>query len=442
MTSTTSEVVRIPAINLPRLQEEVEAMSRRSAKLGLAPLVLNVVKMEQEKRIHPSTKVEYVVEYAHVSITGESPILNGWGLVARKTPVVTGEGSEQKVENLVQCVPGQSCPVSYRFTGMECDHCRTARRRNDTFILKHESGKFAQVGRNCISDFLGHQSPESMLNAAEWVFSGGKLLEEAGEESWGFKSGPFMVDIGLFLAVTAVVIRKMGWVSKGDAYESEGTKTATAGIAWDVAARPNDQHVKEMVEKFDLHAEEKDGQLAEAALAWARAIPTTERDYLYNLGVQARRVAIDWKGTGLVASAITAYQRHLEREREAQEKAQAPAKARPAHVGQVGIRQGFSALTVKALRSFESEFGVRTLVRFNDLAGNTLVWWASGEAPDWAEENAQVDLTATVKAHEDYKGWPQTVLTRCSLGLPKPKGGKKSKKEQGQADDAAGPAAA
>ena len=254
-----------------------------------------------------------------------------------------------------------------------------------------------------------------MIAAAEWTFTGQSMLDEAGNEEWGLRGGERLAPTGLFLAITSVVIRKMGWVSRGEAFESDGEKTATAGIAWDVAVRPNDTQTKKMIEKYDLHAEERDGKLADAALAWARALPTTEVDYLYNLGVQTRRQAIDYKATGMVASAIAAYQRHLEKARQAKPKGN--------HVGTVGVRAGFAGLKVQGTRSFDSDFGVRTLVRFQDAAGNVLVWW-TGEPPDWIEEGATVDVTATVKGHDDYHGTPQTTLSRVALGLPKVKGKK------------------
>jgi hypothetical protein len=423
--NATADTRRIPAANLPRLQAEVETMNKRADRLGVAPLTLTVLNTETKIRRHEITGVEWTEEWVNVTLTGESPVLNGWRLVARKTPVVTGEQGHEKTEYLVQTVPGQQCPQQYRFTGMECDHCGFDRRRNDTFILVHDNGNFAQVGRNCIADFLGHQSPESMLACAEWAFSGSKMLDEASDEHWGCGHGPTIVPIGLFLAVTSVVIRHMGWVSRKEVFESEVSKTATANIAWDVCVRSHDRYVQEMIREFDLKAEERDGKLALEALLWARALPVNAGDYLYNLGVQARRQVVDFKGVGLVASMITAYQRHLE-EKTRQQIAQAHT-----HVGTVGVREGFPTLTIKALNSFPSDFGVCTLVRFEDAQGNTLVWW-TGSPPDWVEMDKTVDITATVKGHDDYKGQPQTTLTRCSQGLPKPKKAKKVKASNAQ----------
>jgi hypothetical protein len=47
--------------------------------------------------------------------------------------------------------------------------------------------------------------------------------------------------------------------------------------------------------------------------------------------------------------------------------------------------------------------------------GAQLRWFCSGEAD--LRERAAVNVTGTVKAHEDFKGTPQTLLSRCKLSF-------------------------
>ena len=103
------------------------------------------------------------------------------------------------------------------------------------------------------------------------------------------------------------------------------------------------------------------------------------------------------------------------------------AKRKPSqHIGVVGERQGFAGLTVKSLKYIESDYGVKTLCKFEDVEGNTLIWWCSGNS-DWLKEGDVVDVTGTVKKHGDYKGWLQTELLRVAKGLPKAKTPRKKK---------------
>jgi len=84
------------------------------------------------------------------------------------------------------------------------------------------------------------------------------------------------------------------------------------------------------------------------------------------------------------------------------------------HVGQVGERSDFTNLTVTKLRYFENEYGVRTLITFEDATGNILIWWASKQLDD-VKEGDVVDIRGTVKAHGDYNGRPQTELQRVKI---------------------------
>jgi hypothetical protein len=132
---------------------------------------------------------------------------------------------------------------------------------------------------------------------------------------------------------------------------------------------------------------------------------------------------VTWKTSGIVASVIAAYLREKERVGELGMKA----KRKPSeHVGVVGERQGFAAVTVKSLKYIESQFGVKTLCKFETTEGNTLIWWCSGNS-EWLKEGETLDITGTVKKHNDYKGWLQTELSRIAAGLPKPKKVKKAK---------------
>jgi hypothetical protein len=77
------------------------------------------------------------------------------------------------------------------------------------------------------------------------------------------------------------------------------------------------------------------------------------------------------------------------------------------------------------LKYFESQFGVKALCKFEDAAGNVLIWWASGNT-EWLTEGDVLDITGTVKKHGDYNGKLQTELRRVSKSLPKVKKSKVS----------------
>ena len=158
-------------------------------------------------------------------------------------------------------------------------------------------------------------------------------------------------------------------------------------------------------------------ELAAAALAWAAEVEPTN-EYLANIRVVARCKAIDAKNAGIAASIITAYLRHTEQLRARELEASGP----KVHVGTVGKRQTF---TVKVLGLREMGWddyaqAPRLLVRMADQDGNVLVWWTTtvssgGAAMYDAGEGATLTIKGTVKAHDEFKGMPQTVLTRVAV---------------------------
>jgi len=378
----------IPSFNLPRLADSIEVMNRRCLKLNQPPIRLVVGMCVMEERRH-ETGLKYQIEMVNVEIIGESPILNGWKLVGIVEEYLQGE-------NMVRCVPGETVPQGYRFTDKHCDHCKTQRRRKEVFVLRHVDGRHVQVGRQCIADFLGHASVESMVARAEWEMSAGNELRDASDENYCCRVEK-MIPLGLFVAMTAIVIRRLGWVSRKMVEETQ-TGVSTAHLVWQVLTS-DDEYTKELVENNQLYAEPRDEELAKAAIAWAAGLPTNENTFLYNLGVACRCSSVTYRAKGVVASVIAAYNRVSESEK----------KMPGIHVGTVGERVEITVI-VKKLSYFDSQCGVKTLVRF-EAAGNVLIWWASGNT-DWLCEGDQVKIVGTVKKHDNYKGTPQTVLTR------------------------------
>ena len=415
MNTTERPIYQIPVNNLRDLQTKLDEMNRRAVRLGCEPIALQFGEEFDVERHCERTGIKYKVKYVKVEVTGETPKLNGWKLMASIEKQESGE-------NLVRCVPGETVPESYRTTDAHCDHCRSDRRRKEVFILKHDDGRFAQVGRQCIADFLGHQSVENICGRASWLFSFSEEMNDACDEDYGSRV-EITLPIERFVAATAICVRRLGWLSKSKAAEmGEGGPMSTAGIAWTICTDPH-KSVQELIEKENLHAEERDMEIATEAIAWARGLSVSGADdYLYNLGVACRLESVTYRTSGIVASVVAAYLREQDRINELGMKAK---RTPGVHVGVVGERQGFT-VTVQSLKYIESVYGVKTLCRFEDKAGNVLIWWCSGDS-DWLKEGETIDITGTVKKHGDYKGWLQTELSRVASGLPKAKKARKAK---------------
>lgn len=104
-----------------------------------------------------------------------------------------------------------------------------------------------------------------------------------------------------------------------------------------------------------------------------------------------------------------------------------PDSSNSEYVGEIKQRVQISAMCV-SVKEFNTDYGTRHCYTFVDGNGNAYVWFAS-EYCDWFDDSASDDedpdriacpgsvvtLKGSVKAHKEYKGAKQTILTRCKV---------------------------
>lgn len=79
------------------------------------------------------------------------------------------------------------------------------------------------------------------------------------------------------------------------------------------------------------------------------------------------------------------------------------------HIGAVGDKIEIEVELVRR-GSFDSDFGTTYVYTFKDSEGNVLVWKTKNFF-----EVTTCTVKGTIKEHSEYKGVPQTVLTRCKV---------------------------
>src|SRR4029077_10494170 len=144
-----------------------------------------------------------------------------------------------------------------------------------------------------------------------------------------------------------------------------------------------------------------------AALAWTRALVPTS-DYERNLSLIAQQPAVKPAHIGILASAIAAHTRVLEREIERRRNDRT--QGRPSqHVGQVGQRLDLE-LEVQHVNSKDTDYGVLHIISMRDDQNNLFVWMTGSAS---ATPGDRLSVRGTVKKHNEYNGEQQTTLTRC-----------------------------
>lgn len=410
----------VPQENLEKLEAGIAKLNKRAARLRCEPIqmtvevdrVVRVIRsdahgfegdvVDQEIGLDEAIPARWFEVgtriYYRVGIQGEAPRFNGWALVAVINTVTAEDGERVP---FLRLVPGESVPAEFWQRDPErCDHCKARRTRNDTFVVRHDDGQMLQVGRQCLADFLGHADPSALAGRAEMLMDAASLVSEATEAGM-YDSALERYPLPVFLAVTSLVIRTKGWMSKGKARELwERQEPATPTAAWVTTYLANSTPglCRELGRPTD-----DDVRDAEAATEWARELSeqTGLNDYMLNVATVARVGLVDFRTAGVAASILNAWKRDCQREAERASQPVSEWQGTPGSKEQLERR-----VTVTQCWTTPSPFGVsyRTIAR--DEAGNVYVWFGKREA----KPGDALTIKGKVKAHDEYKGQKQTAM--------------------------------
>lgn len=433
LVSEDGHTIHILLAKRAHVEAQIEKIQKRAARKGLTPVTIIWGKayrpwkmtlkdpLEYEMRDGRRSPVQvrkYLDARVSMTIAGDSPNYGGWRFIAALQHL---EG-----ENIVRTLPGETVPEMYRTRGPACDHCKSSRRRNDTYVLAHEDGRLAQVGSTCIDDFLGSADAHKLAFAAMYFAE----LLGAGEEGFEGSGGDMTRTLDEFLPFVAWCVREQGWTSRTAAREHGGGATAD-GAFWYMTD-------EDAARKANVHPSEVDIAEATTALAWAEAITDADiekerGDFLHNLRAVARTGLVTYRTAGIAGAVIIAYQRAIGRERERKVRATRPELNE--FLGTVGKRETWN-VTLDFVTGFETAYGYTTLLKFRTNEGATLVWKATGDPKAgirvdgvWqkkdgvaiineitrADVGKRYAVKGTVKKHDIYQGKKQTLLSRCDV---------------------------
>lgn len=352
---------------------------------------------------------EYFETLHPLALTFSAPMcFSGWSLMARIE-------HDKTVGTLVHDVPGVTFDLSaYRNAAPVCAHCKTARKRNDTFVLRHEDGRLAQIGRSCIKDFLGHNPTEMVAFFREL-----RELEDDIQDFMGRPASP-SVDLAKFGAVVVHLLRTEG-------FRPSSFENATRNVAWTCLYPPSGFDkaavaLRAFATKTTEAITDQDRAYAADAIArWTRISLDGEglSDFEANVAKIFHAGVIAQKHTGLAAAGFHSHMKALGLE--AERKAAALASN---YVGTKGSRIEVKA-TVTNVFSFDTHFGPKHINKLVDEAGNVFVWKTATYCLD---KGKTYGLKCTIKDHEEYVGRnrdganlpavKQTILARCVILSP------------------------
>lgn len=391
------KIYKIISDNLSTLRDKFVKLGRRAKKLNLPEPTFTEVNVERkEKKCPHSGKIERVYLLHHIVVDPGCTLIqvSGWTFVA--TIQITEEG------NIIRNVGQENIPPEYRAINNKCEHCNTIRNRKDVYLLRHEDGTYKVVGRNCLSDFFGHDALV-FAERAQYLADINSLSESM-EDALGFGSGgPNYFPLENYLPYVAESIKLDGWLSRSKARQLDMPNMATCEVA---IKHMNHENTLKLFTPIIPSIESID--LANKAIQWASEIEGEDiSDYLHNIRVIARRMVYEIRDMGLAASIVSAYQRHLTnlRWKDLQSKRAEIAS----HVGNVGDRIRVNVTVEKVVQCY-SVYGVSHLHIMSDDIGNVYVWFSSFGA--YTTGN-QILLKGTIKKHDVREGVKQNILSRC-----------------------------
>jgi len=400
--------IEVAVESFPAFEKAFRRLSRRAEKLGAELPTYEVV---TEYTVvswarDAFTKTRWSNGGTHVKairVAGPRPKFAGWTLLATLEPLETkNEAGVSVYVNLIKSVPGAGdLPEALR-QGRQCDHCQKVRARAETFAVRHDDGRIMRVGRQCIGDFLGGQSPANVALAFAFATDCAAFGGSADED--GFAWGPRTPRSFPLVTLLGLVVREIeenGWLSRTAAKEPGRGGQPTADAALDRllgnpfrGIRPEKPSEEEIV-------------TATKAIAWAYSTLLARSDYDHNVQAIARSGDVTHKTLGIAASIFGAYERAEARE---VERRKAAAGLPPSqHVGTVKARVDVT-LTVERIFDVDNEWGATHIHVMTDDAGNVFKWFASAERLEIGE---RYHVRGTVKSHGEYKGRKETVLSRC-----------------------------
>jgi len=378
---------RVPANLVDLAVKKIDRANDRLAKAGLDNRFTYEITEVLEERNHR----QYL--YADIQLNRPSISFEGWTFAGAHDFTPAGKVVNFWAKGTIPDV------VDNR-----CDHCGANRARTRVYTVEHPEKGTMQVGQSCLKAFLGITPGNLWALTSELELDD---IERGGEETYGPANEAYATEELLIAALTA---------------SNDGKDFVTATQA-DWQQPPTASITVANFDKLLASGETRARRaLARKIIRWAKTADDTGGDYIANLkavlaGSKDTQI-VRRKHVGLAVSAISAY--HRDQDKTALKKAREEAKTteKREYLAPVGEKVKDLSATVEVAYHDTSYYGRRpqdtTLLVLRTSDGHVLKWNASSRQDVRPGDKVTV-TTGTVKAHEQYRGAFQTVLTRAKM---------------------------
>ena len=391
--------------NMPKFEKALNRIKNKCEKYD-CPFVYNEIGEEfrtETITTDEASPIEITRRFVVVEVEAK-PVIDNWELIASLEH--TKEG------NIVHSINNNiNIPERYYNVAPYCEHCNTNRRRKNSFIIRNtETNEFKQVGKTCLNDFTGNINAEWL---AQFYAMFDKLVTfEAPQGGYSDNTRYFStVDL---LAYTVAITNIYGYCKSGTD-NATGEMVKDFYIVSECGGYPfGNERIKEKMQSVNFKVTAEDTATAQKIIAYVDSIADTN-NYIHNIKTLCASDMVAYKNVNLLVSAITCYNRELERK--AKEDARKKEASKSNHIGNIKDRLTINIASWRCLTSwcncYDGYHETTTfLYQFVDNAGNIFVW----KTQKHFNENATLrEITGTVKAHNVFRDIKQTELTRCKV---------------------------
>lgn len=394
---------KIPFEELPGLEAELSKSVRRAQRMDAEPPLFQVVCEETVEVTSASSGVASARKVALlVLVGGEVSPSEGWRYLACLDHGLDPSGSPL---NSIVRLPGAGNVDLSHFGQAEprCEHCNLKRKRKVSFLVEGPDKQVRQVGSGCLTDYIGGSTAEQAARYAESLLDLTELLSQAESKvkslsSWSgsdpSRTGFF--DPEQYMGWVCRNVDLHGFVSRRESLDTGHEATADRARSELLGALRGSNSVRLTA------SQEQEGR---DIITWARGRFSGDRsklsEYESKVASAMDQPLCDYRSLPLLAGLYPAYQRH-------QALSASPSK----HLASPGERIEVEA-RVEGVSERETAYGLQRIYRLTDVNGNELTWFSTSS--DLLEEGQLYRLRGTVKRHDDFKGVPRTVLTRCKV---------------------------
>lgn len=370
---------------------------------------------EEFREIKTPTGDTMQARYVVVEADGLA-VVNGWEFVASVEHTEKGNIFSSALHDV-------EIPKRYRNSAPFCEHCNSARRRKNTFIVRNtETNEFKQVGKSCLCDFTHGMSAEF----ASWLASMREIFEEAQSAPVEYARDFDYFNTSDVLAYCAETVRCYGFTKTRDEFgeyvpnstRDRATDFLLAVTRGDRMSDKKREKLREEMKRVNFNAESEETRATvRDALQWLNE-QKEESDYMHNLKTVCALDCVKWHHFGLIASLFPVYRRAMERaEEQARRDKEREAERCSEWQGEQGERITVNVKSCEIVTSWENCFNgysctATFLYKFADADGNIFLW----KTQKYIDEDDKIArLVGTVKAHDEFRGVKQTHLTRCKI---------------------------